>query len=60
MFKNSKDPERRDTPLTGVKPTGILNNYAISSTNAGLYEALCNINQNLSRIADVLERRDQQ
>ena len=56
MFTKEKQ-ERRATQLTDFKSGGFISNNMIASTNLGLYEALCNINENLSRIADALERR---
>ena len=56
MFTKEKQ-ERRETQLTGFKSGGFMSNSMISNTNLGLYEALCNINENLSRIADSLEGR---
>lgn len=54
MFTKDKQ-ERRETQLTGFKSGGFISNNMIANTNLGLYEALCNINENLSRIADALE-----
>lgn len=56
MFNKEKQ-ERRETPLTEFRNGSIFSNALIGSTNQGLYEALCNINENLSRIADALEGR---
>lgn len=56
MFTKEKQ-ERRETQLTGFKSGGFMSNSMIANTNLGLYEALFNINENLSRIADALERR---
>lgn len=54
MFTKEKQ-ERRETQLTGFKSGGFMSNNMIANTNLGHYEALCNINENLSRIADALE-----
>ena len=56
MFTKEKQ-ERRATQLTDFKSGGFISNNMIANTNLGLYEALCNINENLSRIADALEGR---
>lgn len=56
MFTKEKQ-ERRETQLTGFKSGGLMSNSIIANTNLGLYEALCNINENLSRIANALEGR---
>lgn len=56
MFNKEKQ-ERRVTQLTDFKSGGFISNNMIANTNLGLYEALCNINENLSRIADALEGR---
>lgn len=54
---NKEKQDRRETQLTGFKSGGFMSNSMIANTNLGLYEALCNINENISRIADALERR---
>lgn len=56
MFNKEKQ-ERRETPLIETRNGGIFSNALIGATNQGLYEALCNINENLFRIADALEGR---
>ena len=56
MFTKEKQ-ERRETQLTGFKSGGLMSNSMIANKNLGLYEALCNINENLSRIANALEGR---
>ena len=49
MFTKEKQ-ERRATQLTDFKSGGFISNNMIANTNLGLYEALCNINENLSLI----------